>query len=367
MKESIYIFTNSKSILDCVKESLEPIPSLRVQGLNTLDKDIDFMNEIPPDIVLLGEDLGLDEITRIKREIDKNKKLENIPVVYSANDPDSSKIDLLFKKGLVDDCLLLRYSLAEKEFKIAKLLELKKLREEAEKLRIESLYLQSELAAYERRKFYFEKKKNQVNKETLVNMMYKIRTFLTGIKGGLEVLFKNDIQGKDRENIIALVKRNIEELEKFVNSEDLTVKEEKKHRELKVAEFKSIFNEILKRAQFEARKRSISLFLELPERDFSVLSDAVELEFGLESILKGIINSARNGSIIKGEVKPQTTGNFLEFSFSMRKDSISRSALEKYVDYHPEILEFLLSQKTKLEIFESEENLNIRFYLLRLS
>ena len=367
MSGTIYILTNSKNVLDSIKESLEPIPFVKVIGEGTLGQGLDLIDKSPPDIILLGEDLNVDEITQIRGEFNKNKKLENIPVVYSLNTSDASKVDLLFKNNLVDDYFPLNYNLSERELRIAKLLELKKLKEEIGNLRIENLYYQSELANFERRRFYFDKKKNEENKESLINVMHKIRTFLTGIKGGVELLLDNEVKGEDREKIIALIKRNITEFEEFINAEDLTLKEEKKNNEPKVTQFKSIFDDISKRAQIEARKKSISLFLTPLKQDFSVLSDANDLEFGLESIMQGIIHSTKSGSIIKGDVKPQNAGNLLEVSFQISNDSINRSVFEDYIEHHPEAIDFLLAQKNKLKILEFEQNIIIRFQLLRLS
>jgi len=365
--KSIYILTSSNNVLDDIKESLEPLSYLRVEGISSLDMGLDIINEVPPDILLLGEDLGLDEIARISKEIRKNKKLENIPLVYTANDPDSSKIEILLKKSLADDCFLLRYNIAEKKFRIDRLLELKRLREGIERYKIENLYFQSEIAAHERRRYYLDKKRNKESKEALVNMMHKIRTFLTGIKGGMEILLKNELQDEDRENIKTLISRNFSELEEFINSMDLVKMEEKRSLQPRIAQFKNIFDEVFKRAQFEARKKSISLFLEPLKKNYSVLSDAEALEFGFESILRGLIYSTKSGSIIKGEVRPQNVGNLLEVSIWLSEDSINREEFEKYIEYHPEALEFLSLQKNKIEIFEEQQNTILRFYLPQLS
>jgi signal transduction histidine kinase len=367
MNGTIYVLTNSKNVLDSIKESLEPISFIKVIGEVSLGKGLDFIDKSPPDIILLGEDFNLDEVAQIREELNKNRKINNIPVVYSINTPDASKVDLLFKNNLVDDYFPLNYNLSERELRITKLLEFKKLKEEIESLRIENLYYQSELANFERRRFYFDKKKNEENKESLINVMHKIRTFLTGIKEGIELLLGNELKGEDRENIINLIKRNIAEFEEFVNAEDLTLKEEKKNNEPKVTQFKSIFDEVSKRAQLEARKKSISLFVTPLKQDFSVLMNADDLEFGLETIINGIIHSTKSGSIIKGEVKPQQAGNLLEISFQISNDSINKSEFEQYIEHHPEITNFLFSQKNKMEILELEQNIIIRFQLLRLS
>lgn len=367
MNGTIYILTNSKNVLDSIKESLEPISFIKVIGEGTLGQCLDLIDKSLPDIILLGEDLNLDEITQIRGEFNKNKKLENIPIVYSINTPDASKVDLLFKNNLVDDYFSLNNNLSEKEFRIAKLLELRKLREKIENFRIENLYYQSELANFERRRFYLDKNKEKDNKESLINIMHKIRTYLTGIKEGIELLLGNKVDGEDRENVINLIKRNITEFEEFINTEDLTLKEEKKTNEPKVTQFKSIFDEVSKRAILEARKKSISIFLVPLKQDFSVISDANDLEFGLENIIQGIISSTKSGSVIKGEVKPQNEGNLLEVSFTISSDSINRNGFEKFIEHQSESIDFLLSQKNKLEILKLEQNIIIRFYLLRLS
>ncbi|MBP8708113.1 MAG: hypothetical protein KBH94_05285, partial [Caldisericia bacterium] len=128
MNGTIYILTNSKNVLDSIKESLEPIPFIKIIGEGTLGESLDFLDRLSPDILLLGEDLNFDEITQIRDVLNKNKKLDDISVVYSMTISDASKIDLLFKNNLVDDYFSLNYNLSEKEFRIAKLLELKKLR-----------------------------------------------------------------------------------------------------------------------------------------------------------------------------------------------------------------------------------------------
>jgi len=367
MNGTIYILTNSKNVLDSIKESLEPIPFIKIIGGGTLGESLNFLDRLSSDILLLGEDLNLDEITQIRDVLNKNKKLDDISVVYSMTISDASKIDLLFKNNLVDDYFSLNNNLSEKEFRIAKILELRKLREEVENLRIENLYYQSELANFERRRFYLDKKKYEKNRESLINIMHKIRTYLTGIKEGIELLLGNKVDGEDRENVINLIKRNMVEFEEFINAEDLTLKEEKKINEPKVTQFKSIFDEVSKRAILEARKKSISIFLVPLKQDFSVISDANDLEFGLENIIQGIISSTKSGSVIKGEVKPQNVGNLLEVSFTISSDSINRNGFEKFIEHQSESINFLLSQKSKLEILELEQNIIIRFYLLRLS
>ncbi|MDD5689653.1 MAG: hypothetical protein PHQ76_05195, partial [Caldisericia bacterium] len=178
MNGTIYILTNSKNVLDSIKESLEPIPFIKIIGGGTLGESLNFLDRLSSDILLLGEDLNLDEITQIRDVLNKNKKLDDISVIYSMTISDASKIDLLFKNNLVDDYFSLNNNLSEKEFRIAKLLELRKLRGEIENLRIENLYYQSELANFERRRFYLDKKKYEKNRESLINIMHKIRTYL---------------------------------------------------------------------------------------------------------------------------------------------------------------------------------------------
>ncbi len=364
---SIYILSNSEDIISSIKESLSPLSELRIEGITSLKLGLDIINSMAPDILILGGDLSFDEIERVSREIRGNKRVENIPIVFSMNNPDASKIDLLFKGKLVDDCLILRSTIPEKRFRIEKLIELKKLREELEKYKSEALYLQSEIATYERKRYYLDRKSNKENKEALINLMHKIRTYLTGIKGGVEILLNNKLSEKENEDIVALIRRNISELEEFINSEDLTTREEKKSLQPTVIQFKGIFDDVAKRAQLEARKNSISLFLKPLDKDYSVLANAEDLEFGLESILKGLIYSAKTGSIIRGEVKPQNAGNLLEISLKIKKDSLVREKFEEYIELHNEALKFLPQQNNKLEISEDFNNLTIRLYLLRLS
>jgi len=97
MNGTIYILTNSKNVLDSIKESLEPIPFIKIIGGGTLGESLNFLDRLSPDILLLGEDLNLDEITQIRDVLNKNKKLDDISVVYSMTISDASKIDLLFK------------------------------------------------------------------------------------------------------------------------------------------------------------------------------------------------------------------------------------------------------------------------------
>lgn len=364
---NIYVLSNSENIISDIKESLLPIGNIRVEGNNSLEIGLDIINNIIPDILILGEDLNFDDIRRVSRAIKTNKRIDNIPLVFCMNKPDASKIDSLFKEKLVDDCLILSSTVSEKRFEIERLIELKRLREELNKNNSELLYLQSEIATYERKRHYLDKKVKEENSEVVANMMHKIRTYLTSIKGGVEILLNNNLEEKDKENMKNIIRKNISNFEEFMNSEDLTRKEEKKSTQPTIAQLKIIYDNVLKRAQFNARNNSVFIFLKPLEKDYSVLANIDDLEFGFESILNGLIYSAKTGSVIKSEVEPQNMRNLLAISFKLKKSSFVRERFESYIQSHYEALKFLPQQNNKLEISEDTDNLTIRFYLLRLS
>jgi len=355
-------------MLNIVKENLDSIPNISIEGIVKTSFDADLLRNINPDLFVISDDLSLDDILSIAGIIRKDRIIEHLPILFVSLVTDSSKLEWLFEHRLIDEYLMLNISLQEKIVKINLLIRLKTLSEKINNVQIENEYLKSEMSNIGRKKLYLDKKKNIEDKTYLIDLMHYIRTYLTGIKEGFKILTGEDISLKTRKTVIDLVRGNITKFEELVNDKDLTVNEEKKQKIIGgVIQIKKIFEDLSKRTQFEGRKKSISVFFELPDRDYSVLSKSDDLEFAVETLVNCFINTTKIGSVVKVAVIPQTSSSLIEISVRSGKDSIQLDEFRKNIEMYPEIIQSLSSSSERLSFFEDADFSGVKFYIPRLS
>jgi hypothetical protein len=352
-----------------ITDSLKSFTSINFEGSAYVEIGYDFIREKNPFMIILSEELSRGDIDQLTEKIKTNKVAEYIGILLYVRNFNVAKWSLLLEKHRIDGWIEANDPETIQQFTIKQVFNLVKVHRELTKFQINNDYLQSEISYYDRKRVYKEGLEQKERAKDLINFMHFVRTYLTGIKGGVDLVLKENIGGEERKIATALVLRNIHKIEDYINQQDFTVKEEKKYKIAQpiILKLRPLILNLEKQLVFEGRKNSLTIFSDFPQSDHSILAKTVDTEILIDSLLKSCLNAIKAGSIVKFSVKLLSSASMIEFSLKASKEAIDISKLKAEVTAQFDALQILNDKDSKLELFDDTTYFGIRFYLPRLS
>jgi hypothetical protein len=367
--ETGYILTKSSVMLKEITDSLRTFPLLNFEGSSYIDVSYDFIREKNPYLVVLSEELSREDIESIAEKIKTDRVSDYIAVVLFSKNFNPSKWKVILEKNRIDGWIDDNDSEMVTSFTLHQICALVKIYRDFNKLRINNDYLQSEISYYDRKRMYKEGLEQKERTKDLINFMHFVRTYLTGIKGGVDLVLKENIGGEERNIATALVLRNIHKIEDYINQQDFTVKEEKKSKTVQpiILKLRPFILNLEKQLVYEGRKKSLTIFSDFPQSDHSVLAKTPDTEILIDSLLTSCLKAIKPGSMVRLGVKLLNSANMVEFSLKANKEAIDLDQLKAEISGQYDAMQILNDKDSKLELFDDTSNFGVRFYLPRLS
>lgn len=367
--ETGYILTKTSQMLKEIMDSLLSFPSLHFSGSAYSEISYDFIREKDPYLVILSEELSREEIETLTEKIKMDRVGNYIGIVLHSRAFNPTKWVSLLDSRRIDAWFDETNASTVVNFILHQVCDMVKANRELTKFRINNDYLQSEISYYDRKRMYKEGLEQKERVKEFIDFMHFVRTYLTGIKGGVDLIFKENIGQEEKKIATSLVLRNIKKIEDYVNQQDFTVKEEKKSKAVQpvILKLRPLLLNLEKLLIFEGRKKSLSLFSEIPKTDHSILAKAPDTEILIDELLKSCLNAIKPGSIVKFGIKLLNSANMVEFFLKTDKDSIDVAMLRQEVSNQGDAVQVLSDKDSKLELFDDTHHIGIHFYLPRLS
>jgi hypothetical protein len=367
--ETGYILTKSSVMLKEIMESLKLTSCFAFEGSSYMDVSYDFIREKNPYLVVLSEELSREDIEGLAEKIKTDRVSEFIAVVLHTRSFNATKWRILLEKNRIDAWIDANESELINSYKLQKIFDQVKLHRSTMQLRINNDYLQSEISYYDRKRMYKEGLEQKERTKELINFMHFVRTYLTGIKGGMDLVLKENIGVEEKKLATSLVLRNIHKIEDYINQQDFTVKEEKKAKTIQpiILKLRPFILNLEKQLTYEGRKKSLTIFTDFPQSDHSVLAKTPDTEILIDSLLTSCLNAVKSGSIIKLGVKLLSSASIIEFSLKANKEAVDIEQLKTEISGQYDALQILNDKDSKLELFDDTTYFGVRFYLPRLS
>jgi len=348
---------------------MSTISSAHFEGSLFMEVSFELIREKNPYFVILSEDLPRESITTIVEKIKTDRFMDFMAVILISHDFDPVQWQGLIEKRWLDGWIDISEPEISKKFRMNRLYDLVKAQRDLAKMRINNEFLQSEISYYDRKRIYKEGLEQKERTKDLINFMHFVRTYLTGIKGGIDLIFKEQIGEEEKKLATTLVLRNIHKIEEYINEQDFTVKEEKKSKVVQpiILKLRPLLLNIEKQLIYEGRKNSISIFSEFPENDHSILAKTPDMEIIVDSLYKGFLSLVKAGSVVRIGAKLLSSASMIEFYFKVNKDSIDRESMISEINNQKDAVQFLNDKESKFELFEESNLLGMRFYLPRLA
>jgi hypothetical protein len=367
--ETGYILTKTSHMLKEITDSLKSFLLIEFEGSSYMEVSYEFIREKNPYILILSEELSMEEIEEMTEKIKTDRVADFIGIVLFVRNFNPSLWTDLLENRRIDAWIERTSSEKVNNFLLYQICDLVKIHRELTKYQINNDYLQSEISYYDRKRLYKEGLEHKERTKELIDFMHFVRTYLTGIKGGMDLILRENMGEEERKIATSLVLRNIHKIEDYINQEDFTVKEEKKSKIVQpiILKLRPLILNLEKQLIYEGRKQSISIFSDFPQSDHSILAKTPDLEILIDSLLKSCLNAVKPGSIVKLGARLLTSSNMIEFSLKSTKEAVDIERLKKEISSQYDALQILNDKDSKLELFDDTSYFGVRFYIPRLS
>jgi hypothetical protein len=367
--ETGYILAKTNHMVKEISDSLAFFPLIYFDGSAYMEITIDVLREKNPYMVVLSEELSEQEIEAITESIRSDKTSDYIAIILYVHTFTAAKWNHLLEKNRIDAWYDDSSPDSVKSFTLYRVYDQVKMCRELTKFQINNDYLQSEISFYDRKRMYKEGLEQKERIKDLINFMHFVRTYLTGIKGGVDLVLNEHIGSEEKKIATSLVLRNIHKIEEYINQQDFTVKEEKRSKTIQpiILKLRSLILNLDKQLVFKGREKNISVFSDFPQSDHSVLAKTPDLEILISSLLVSCLQAIKPGSTVKFIIKLLSSANMVEFSIRSSKESVDMDLLKTVITAQGDVLQILNDKDSKLELFDDAGHFGIRFYLPRLS
>lgn len=367
--ETGYILTKTTQRLNEILKNLSDLIPLSLDGSAYLEINFETIREKNPTILVLSDELDREDIFQLTESIKSDRSIDSIGIVLWVNRFDNLDWYHLLEKNLIEGWI------AENEPKIVQLFFLRhildyvKIQRDLAKVQINNDFLQSEISFYERKRIYREGLEQKERSRDLVNFMHFVRTYLTGIKGGFDLVLKERIGTEEKKVAMDLVLRNIHNIEDYINQQDFTIKEEKRAKTIQpiIIKLRPLLINLEKQIVYEARKRNITVYNDFPQNDHSILAKNADTEILIDSLLTCSLKAIKENSIVKFGARLLNSAHMVEIYLKTNKDTIDAEILKDELSKQVEAMQILNDKESKLELFEETNHFGLRFYLPRLS
>jgi hypothetical protein len=240
-----------------------------------------------------------------------------------------------------------------------------------QKLTLDSQYIQNELALYDRKRKYYEQKTIREKREEAIELMHMVRTHLTVVKDGVQILLNEGINKEQKATAITLIRRNIQKIEEYVNEQELQIQKLQNQNEIskqfKIMPIQNLMKKLEKKLQYEASQRNISLIMEPRESKHSILLKSEDLEFMLMDLFQAALMLVKPGSLVYLTAYPLLSANTIELKWVTELASMEQTALFQLLEEHMQTVHWLDDKESKFEKILNADQIGFRFTLLRLT
>lgn len=367
--DSAYLFTFEETNANYLIGYLHIFTDIEIIAFQDWKKGLVALRQKPASLIFFSEDFPKEQFNQFIHELRHDPLLEYISVILLIESWDPEKIKKWLHKSMLDGWIELQADTAIKQMQlkngIQKTYSLKRL----QKFTMDNQFIQSELYFFERKRKYQDQKANHKRKEEAVELMHIVRTHLTVVKDGIQIVLNEKMSDEQKETAVNLIFRNIKKIEEYVNDHENLIQEEQNEitQQFKIIPIQSLITTLEKRLLYEARNRNISLKIEPKESIHSVLLKSEDLELMLIELFQAALSLVKPGSIVYLTAHPLLSANTIEMKWITDIANMEPRAFTKMLEDHFQTIEWLDDKESKFEKILNADQIGFRFTLLRLT
>lgn len=367
--DSAYLFTSAVDLAHYLIGYIHVFSDIEIIPYQDWKKGLLALREKPASVIFISEDFPKEQFNQLIQAIRHDPLLEFISVLVLVESWTSEKMHKWLHKSMLDGWIDLNADPAIKQLQLKNGIQKTYLLKRQQKLTLDNQYIQSELSYYERKRKFQEQKAIQQRKEEAVELMHIVRTHLTIVKDGIQIVLNEEMNEEQKETAINLIFRNIRKIEEYVNEHENLIQEAQNEitQQFKIIPIQSLMTTLEKRLLYEARKRNISLMMEPKESIHSVLLKSEDLELMLMDLFQETLSLVKSGSFVYMTAYPLLSANTVEIKWVTDSANIDPIAFSKTLEEHFQTIQWLDDKESKFEKILNADQTGFRFTLLRLT
>jgi len=367
--DSAYLFTSATDIARQLTDAIHIFSDIEIIPYQDWKRGLLALREKPASIIFVSEEFPKEAFNQFVQAIRHDPLLEYISVFVLVEAWDSETINKWLYKSSLDGWIDLSTDLTMKQIQLKNGIQKTYLLKRQQKLMLDNQYIQSELSYYERKRKFQEQKAIQERKEEAEELMHIVRTHLTIVKDGIQIILNENMNEEQKDTAINLIFRNIKKIEAFVNEHENLIQQDQNEitQPFKIIPIQSLMNTLEKRLLYEAKKGNISLMIEPKESIHSVLLKAEDLELMLMDLFQAALSLVKSGSVVFMTAYPLLSANTVEMKWVTDSANIDPIAFSKMLEDHFQTIQWLDDKESKFEKILNADQTGFRFTLLRLT
>jgi len=369
--DSAYLFTSETDAAENLIALIRGFTDIEINSFQDWKQGLLALRERPGSIIFVSETLPKDQFHPLVQAIRLDPMLEYISVYVLVESWTSEKINKWLYKPILDGWIDLHADQAIQQLQLKNGIQRTYSMKKLQKLTLDSQYIQNELALYDRKRKYYEQKTIREKREEAIELMHMVRTHLTVVKDGVQILLNEGINKEQKATAITLIRRNIQKIEEYVNEQELQIQKLQNQNEIskqfKIMPIQNLMKKLEKKLQYEASQRNISLIMEPRESKHSILLKSEDLEFMLMDLFQAALMLVKPGSLVYLTAYPLLSANTIELKWVTELASMEQTALFQLLEEHMQTVHWLDDKESKFEKILNADQIGFRFTLLRLT
>lgn len=367
--DSSYLFTSERVIAEKIISMIQAFSDIQINSFQDVKTGLISLREKPVSVIFVSEEFPRELFNQLILAIRQDPLLEYISLYLLVEIWNQEKVKKWFAKPLIDGWIELQAEVPIKQFQLKSALQKTYSLKRLQKITMDNQFIQNELSYYERKRKYEEQKANRERTEEVNKLMHMVRTHLTVIKDGLQILVSENVSHDQKDTAVNLVSRNIWKIESYIQEHDRPLQEAQTNTTspFKIIPIQTFINSLESKLMYEARKRNISLYIEPKESTHSVLLKTEDLELMMMDLFQAALQLVKDGGIVYMTAYPLLSANTIEMKWLTEVDNIEQEDFNHLLQAHFQTIQWLDDKESKFEKIWNADQAGFRFTLLRLT
>ncbi|MDD4663344.1 MAG: hypothetical protein PHD83_01605 [Caldisericia bacterium] len=367
--DSAYLFTSEDTVASYLVGSVHFFSDIEMITYQDWKKGLTDLRQKSASIIFFSEDFPKEQFNQFIHELRHDPMLEYISVFLLMESWTQEKIKKWLHKSMLDGWIELQADTAIKQIQLKNGIQKTYSQKRLQKLLLDNQFVQSELYFFERKRKYLDQKANHKRKKEAAELMHIVRTYLTVVKDGIQIVLNEEVSDEQKETAVNLIFRNIRKIEEYVNDHENQIQEEQKEitQQFKIIPIQSLIATLEKSLLYEAREKNISLIIEPKESIHSIILKSEDLELMLIELFQAILSLVKPGSVVYLTAHPLLSANTIEMKWITDIANMEPSTFSKTLEDHFQTIEWLDDKESKFEKILNADQIGFRFTLVRLT
>lgn len=367
--DSAYLFTPEETVASSLVGSVQFFSDIEMMTYQDWKKGLTGLRQKNASIIFFSEDFPKEQFNQFMHELRHDPMLEHISVFLLIESWTPEKITKWLHKSMLDGWIELQADTAIKQIQLKNGIQKTYSQKRLQKLMLDNQFIQNELYFFERKRKYLDQKANYKRKKEAAELMHIVRTHLTVVKDGFQIVLNEAMSDEQKETAVNLIFRNIRKIEEYINDHESQLQEEQKEitQQFKIIPMQSLIATLEKSLLYEAREKDISLIIEPKKSIHSVILKSEDLELMLIELFQATLSLVKPGSVVYLTAHPLLSANTVEMKWVTNITNMEPTAFSKMLEDHFQTIEWLDDKESKFEKILNADQIGFRFTLVRLT